>query len=70
MSWTSERARGRGASPVGTKVTALKPSSEAGRNLAALRLEEHVLKVLATAPRPSDEQLQRIAAILLSGGAS
>ena len=41
---------------------------EAYRNLHALRLEEHVLKALATAPRPSDEQLQNIAQILLTGG--
>jgi len=34
-----------------------------------LQLERHVRKVLANAPRPSDERLQRIAAILLSGGA-
>lgn len=68
MSWTSERAKvaarhrwNQGDGP---------EAVEAGRNLAALRLEEHVLKVLATAPRSSDEQLQRIAAILLSGGAS
>jgi hypothetical protein len=45
-------------------------AQQARRNLAALGLEEHVLKVLAAAPRPSDEQLQHIAAILLSGGAA
>jgi hypothetical protein len=45
-------------------------AQQARRNLAALGLEEHVLKVLATSPRPSDEQLQNIAAILLSGGAA
>lgn len=43
-------------------------AEQARRNLAALGLEEHVLKVLAAAPRPSDEQLERIASILLSGG--
>jgi hypothetical protein len=41
----------------------------ARQNLTALQLERHVRKVLANAPRPSDERLQRIAAILLSGGA-
>jgi cytochrome c553 len=40
---------------------------EAYRNLHALRLEEAVLKALATAPRPSDDQLQSIAALLLAG---
>ena len=40
----------------------------ARQNLAALRLEEHVCKVLAAAPRPTDEQLQRIAALLRAGG--
>ena len=43
---------------------------DARQNLTALRLEEHVRRVLATAPRPSDEQLQHIATILLSGGAA
>lgn len=43
---------------------------EAYQNLHALRLEEHVRKALAAAPRPSDEQLQRIAQILLTGVAS
>jgi hypothetical protein len=38
------------------------------QNLAALRLEQAVRKTLATAPRPSDEQLQRIAALLRAGG--
>jgi hypothetical protein len=42
-------------------------AQQARRNLAALGLEEHVLKVLAAAPRPSDEQLQRIVAILMCG---
>jgi hypothetical protein len=71
--WTHERA----------KIAALTRGIRAGerpaddpeletayRNLRALRLEKHVRDVLATAPRPSDEQLQRIAAILLAGGAA
>ena len=41
----------------------------ARQNLAALQLERHVQKVLATAPRPSDEQLQRIAGLLVRSGA-
>ena len=41
---------------------------QARQNLKALRLEEHVRKMLAAAPRPSDEQLQRVAALLLAGG--
>jgi hypothetical protein len=45
-------------------------AQQARRNLAALGLEEHVRKVLAAAPRPSDEQLQRIAAMLVTGVAS
>jgi hypothetical protein len=44
--------------------------TSARQNLAALRLEQHVRDALAKAPRPTDAQLQRIAAILLSGGAS
>jgi hypothetical protein len=40
---------------------------EAYRNFHALRLEEHVRKVLAEAPRPTDERLQSIAAMLLAG---
>ena len=40
----------------------------ARQNLATLKLERHVLEVLAKAPRPTDDQLQRIAAILMAGG--
>jgi hypothetical protein len=65
VSWTTERARIAGLSRDRARddpelVTAY-------QNLHALRLEEHIRKVLATAPRPSDEQLQRIAALLLAG---
>jgi hypothetical protein len=41
----------------------------ARQNLKALGLEDHVRKVLASAPRPTDEQLERIAALLRAGGA-
>lgn len=42
----------------------------ARQSLKALRLEEHVRKALAEAPRPTDNQLARIAALLRTGGAS
>ena len=38
------------------------------QNLAALQLERAVRKTLANAPRPSDEQLTKIAALLRAGG--
>jgi hypothetical protein len=69
-SWTSERAR----------IAALKRGIRAGerpaddpalteayRNLRALRLEEHVAKVVADWPPLTDTQLGRIAALLRSG---
>jgi len=43
--------------------------TSARQNLAALRLEQHVRDALAKAPRPTDAQLQRIAAILMAGSA-
>lgn len=42
----------------------------ARQDLKALRLEAHVRKVLTEAPRPTDEQLQRIASLLRAGGAA
>lgn len=39
------------------------------QNLHALQLERAVRQVLASAPRPTDEQLARIAALLKAGGA-
>jgi hypothetical protein len=67
-SWTSERA----------KVASLTRSREpddpalvnARRNLRALRLEEHVLRVLSDLPPLTDEQCERIAALLRAGGAA
>ncbi|OCB25013.1 hypothetical protein A5674_22185 [Mycobacterium malmoense] len=41
----------------------------ARQNLKALRLEEHVRRVVAEAPPLTDEQRDRIAAILRSGQA-
>jgi hypothetical protein len=70
-SWTHERA----------KVASLKRCVKNGeraaddpeltaayQNLRAIRLEDYVRKVLAEAPRPTDEQLNRIAALLRVGG--
>jgi hypothetical protein len=37
-------------------------------DLAAAKLEDHVRRVLDTAPRPSDEKLAKIASLLLAGG--
>jgi hypothetical protein len=70
--WTSERAR----------VAALERSVRAGerpaddpaleearRNLRALRLEDHVAKVIAGWPPLTDAQVNRIVALLTAGGA-
>jgi hypothetical protein len=43
-------------------------AAEARVEFRALKLEDHVRKVVAEAPRMTDQQCQRIAAILLSGG--
>lgn len=43
---------------------------DAKRNLRALKLEEHVLRVVGEAPPLTDEQRERIAALLRAGGAS
>jgi hypothetical protein len=42
---------------------------EARRNLRAIRLEDHVTKVLAQAPPLTVEQRDRIAALLRTGAA-
>jgi hypothetical protein len=44
--------------------------AEAKRDLNAANLEAAVLKALRKAPRPSDEQLQRIASLLLAGAST
>lgn len=65
--WTSERAR------VASLSRSRKPNDpelvDARRNLRALRLEEHVTRVVAEAPPFTDEQRERIAALLRAGGA-
>lgn len=40
----------------------------AKRDLEAAKLQRNVTEVIATAPRLTDEQCQRIAALLLAGG--
>jgi len=40
------------------------------RELAALKLERAVRRALAAAPAPTEQQCQRIAALLLAGGAA
>lgn len=65
--WTRERA----------KVASLSRSREADdpelvgarQRLKAARLEDHVAKVLASAPPLSDEQRERIGQLLRGGGA-
>jgi hypothetical protein len=69
--WTSERAR-IAAITRGIRAGERKPDDpelvEARRNLAALRLAEHVAKVVAAAPPLSQEQRERIVALLRAGG--
>lgn len=66
MSWQAERAR------VASLTRSRTPDDpelvDARRNLRAERLAEHVRKVVAEAPPLSDEQRDRIAAILRGGG--
>lgn len=72
MSWTHERAR---VAALSRCVAAGERSAddpdllEAKRNLRAMRLEEHVAKAVAEAPPMTDEQRDRIAAILRGGAA-
>jgi hypothetical protein len=66
--WQSERARIAGLSSRPNRPPNDPAIVEARRNLKALRLEEHVTKVLADAPPLSDEQRNRIAALLRTGG--
>ena len=42
---------------------------DAQRDLNAAKLQAAVLKALAAAPKPTDEQLQHVATLLLAGGA-
>jgi hypothetical protein len=66
--WQTERARIAGLSSRPNRPADDPQIVEARRNLKALRLEEHVKKVLADAPPLSDEQRNRIAALLRIGG--
>ena len=68
-SWRTERARVAGLSNR-TKIRADDDAelTEAKRNLRALKLEEHVLKVISGAPALSQEQRDHIADLLRAGG--
>jgi hypothetical protein len=67
-SWRSERARIAGMSSRPNRPPDDPELIAARRSLRALRLEEHVQEVLAGAPPLSDEQRERIAALLRAGG--
>ncbi len=65
--WTHERARVARLSRAikrGERPTHDPELTEARRNLRALRLEEHVQRVLAEAPPLTDEQRTRLAELL------
>lgn len=66
--WRSERARIAGLSSRPNRPPNDPELVEARRNLRALRLQEHVEKVLAQAPPLNDEQRNRIASLLRVGG--
>jgi hypothetical protein len=66
--WQSERARIAGLSGRPNRSADDPDIVEARRNLKALRLEDHVKKVLADAPPLTDEQRDRIASLLRMGG--
>lgn len=62
MSWTKERAR---VASLSRSRTPDDPDLvNARRNLRAIRLQEHVAKVVAQAPPLTSEQRDRIAALL------
>lgn len=66
--WKSERARV-------ASLARFRPSNDpalvdAKRDLRAERLAEHVARVVAQAPPLTDEQRERIAALLRAGGAA
>lgn len=73
MSWTSERAR---IAAISRDIRAgIRPAddpalTEAYRNLRAERLAQHVTKIVTDWPPLSDEQLDRIAGLLRTGGAA
>jgi hypothetical protein len=68
--WTSERGRV-AALERGVRAGERQPDDpqliEARRNLRALRLAEHVAKVLADWPKLSDEQIEKVVALLRAG---
>lgn len=66
MTWTSERARV--ASLTRSRKSDDPELIEARRNMRALKLEEHVLRVVAEAPPLTNEQRERIASLLRVGG--
>lgn len=72
MSWTHERAKIAALSrcvAAGERKADDPELAAARRNLRALRLEDHVTRVLAEAPPLTQEQLERIAALLRVGAA-
>lgn len=66
--WQQERARIAGMSSRPNRAPDDPELVEARRNLRALKLAEHVQKVLDGAPPLTDEQRERIAALLRAGG--
>lgn len=67
MSWTAERARIAG-------MTRSRPADDpdllaARQNFKALRLEDHIRRVVSEAPPLTDAQRDRIATILRGGAA-
>lgn len=67
MSWTTERARIAG-------MTRSRPADDpdllaARQNFKALRLEDHIRRVVSEAPPLTDAQRDRIATILRGGAA-
>lgn len=72
MAWTHERARVAALSRCvksGERAPDDPELQDAKRNLRALRLEDHVQKVIAEAPPLTPEQRDRIAVILRGGAA-
>jgi len=62
------RARGRVAALSRSRPDDDPEYIAARQDLKALVLEEYVRKVISEAPRPTDAQLARIAALLRAGG--
>lgn len=66
MSWTAERAR---VASLSRSRTPDDPDLlDARRNLRAERLADHIAKVVAEAPPLTQEQRDRLAALLRGGG--